>query len=69
MIERAIIIGIIPFCIVMIEGHLLRQYIKENKKNNPEWTFKKEGWDDCCKNYNKKNGKSTKHSKRDTIIP
>ena len=57
MIERAIIIGIIPFCIVMIEGHLLRQYIKENKKNNPEWTFKKEGWDDCCRNYNKKNKK------------
>ena len=54
MFSKIISIGVIPLFILMIEAHQLRQYIKENKKQNPEWTFKKDGWDDCCRKKSKK---------------
>ena len=49
--------GLIPLCIIGIETHLMHQYIKKNRKENPEWKMFPDGWDDCCRNYNKKKAK------------
>ena len=54
MFSKIISIGVIALCILIIEAHQLQQYIKENKKQNPEWRFKKEGCDDCCRKKSKK---------------
>ena len=46
--------GLIPLCIIGIETHLMHQHIKKNRKENLEWKMFPDGWDDCCRNYNKK---------------
>ena len=47
--------GLIPLCIIGIETRLMHQHIKKNRKENLEWKMFPDGWDDCCRNYNKKN--------------
>jgi hypothetical protein len=57
MVWRIISMGLIPLCIIGIETHLMHQHIKKNRKENTEWKMFPDGWDDCCRNYNKKKAK------------